>query len=746
MKLRLVFAFSLVWTCGAAASAVAAGTVAAAPGWPERPPAAERRPVVDDLAGTKVVDPYRYFEKSADPVVQAYFKAQNAYARAVLAKLDPGRATILASIDRLSNAGPAVTGVQRDGDYYFYEKRNPGENTLRLYVRRVGSQNERVLVDPDKLVTKAGQHYSLEYFSPSLDGKYVGYGATEGGSEAATLRVVETATGRLLPDAIDRTKYLGIESWRADERSFYYLRFPKLAPNESPNDAELKPVTYLHTLGADPDKDPAVLGFGIGTSTDIVPIDFPVVLATPTSPYAIAQISHGVLNEATLYVKSEKDVVDPSVPWKKIADVPDDVTSVDFRGRTAYLLTHRDASNYKVVAVDLARPDLAHAPTLVPASAAVVEQLGVASDGLYVRSRTGGFASLERIPLGPDGAATAAAIPVALPFAGTINAISTDPRVAGVTFDLVNWTTSQRYYDEDAGTVTDTGLRPPSPIDTSAYTSTEEFATSADGTRVPISIVTRKDVVRDGSHPAYLEGYGSYGLEIEPNFLGTRFAWLERGGVYAVCHPRGGGWFGEDWHLAGKIATKQHTIDDFVACGRYLVAKGYTSPAHLAGEGTSAGGITIGRSITEHPELFAAALDIVGVSDAARSEFSPNGPPNVPEFGSVTVPSQVAPLLNMDAYLNVKPGTSYPAVMLNTGINDPRVSSWELAKFTAALQAATTSGRPILLRVDYDAGHGFMGTTRDQANVLLADQFSFLLWQLGDPLFAGLEKRIVVTR
>lgn len=315
-----------------------------------------------------------------------------------------------------------------------------------------------------------------------------------------------------------------------------------------------------------------------------------------------------------------------------------------------------------------------------------------------------------------------------------------------MTFDLVNWTTSQRYYDEDAGTVTDTGLRPPSPIDTSAYTSTEEFATSADGTRVPISIVTRKDVVRDGSHPAYLEGYGSYGLEIEPNFLGTRFAWLERGGVYAVCHPRGGGWFGEDWHLAGKIATKQHTIDDFVACGRYLVAKGYTSPAHLAGEGTSAGGITIGRSITEHPELFAAALDIVGVSDAARSEFSPNGPPNVPEFGSVTVPSQVAPLLNMDAYLNVKPGTSYPAVMLNTGINDPRVSSWELAKFTAALQAATTSGRPILLRVDYDAGHGFMGTTRDQANVLLADQFSFLLWQLGDPLFAGLEKRIVVTR
>jgi len=353
---------------------------------------------------------------------------------------------------------------------------------------------------------------------------------------------------------------------------------------------------------------------------------------------------------------------------------------------------------------------------------------------------------VQRFALAPDGKTSGSPSTLTTPFAGAVGSISTDPRVDGVTFDLANWTTSQRYYLAGAdGTVSDTGLRPPSSIDTSRYTASEETATSADGTKVPISIVYSKGLPLDGSHPAYLEGYGSYGIEITPAFLGSRFVWLERGGVYAICHVRGGGWFGEDWHRAGMLATKQHTIDDFVACGRYLVERKFTSPQHLAGEGTSAGGITIGRAITQHPELFAAALDIVGVSDAVRSEYSPNGPPNVPEFGSVKIPSQVAPLLNMDAYLNVKRGTKYPAVMLNTGINDPRVSPWELAKFAAALQAASTSKRPVLLRVDYDAGHGFMATTRNQANQLLADQFSFLLWQLGDPLFTHLSQRIVAS-
>jgi prolyl oligopeptidase len=259
---------------------------------------------------------------------------------------------------------------------------------------------------------------------------------------------------------------------------------------------------------------------------------------------------------------------------------------------------------------------------------------------------------------------------------------------------------------------------------------------------VPLSIIYRKGIALDGSHPAYLQGYGAYGIEINPSFSATRVAWLERGGVFAVCHPRGGGWYGEAWHQAGMIATKPHTWEDFIACGRWLINHKYTSSAHLAGEGTSAGGITIGRAITTQPHLFAAALDVVGASNALRMEFSPNGPPNIPEFGTVTNEAGFKALYAMDAYEHVVPGTPYPAVMLITGFNDPRVSSWELAKFTARLQKATTSGRPILLRVDYDAGHGFLAGSRKQNEQLLTDEYSFLLWQCGDPAFAGIATRI----
>jgi prolyl oligopeptidase len=716
-------------------------------GWPAPPALPPKQPVIDDYSGVKVTDPYRYFETPGNPVLAAFFKSENAYARAVLAKLDPARQALFDRIKLLDNSGTSVSSVQIAGNFYFYEKRNPGENTTKLYVRTIGAQDERVLIDPEKLVEKPGQHFTIEFYLPSYDGSHVAYGVSEGGSENAVIHVVETATGTILPDAIDRVKFGGPTAWLPDGKSFAYIRFPKLAPGESPNDGELKAVSYLHELGRDPDQDPALFGYGVDPDIAIQPTDFPFVTLSPTSPYALGIIAHGVQNEQTVYVAPAASIGTGKIPWKKIIDVGDDVTGLDYTGHTLFLLSHKDAPTFKVLSLDLAAPDIAAATTLVPASRAIVQAIGVAKDGLYVRSRDGGFGALQRIALSADGAPTLPPAAVTLPYQGTVDSLVTDSRVDGALFSLTSWTKSLAIDRVDStGTVTNTGLHPAAKIDTSPYTSREDLATSEDGTKVPISIIYPKNLVLDGSHPTYLEGYGAYGIEIDPGFLGASFAWLQEGGVYAVCHPRGGGWFGEDWHRAGMIATKQHTIDDFVACARYLIAQKYTSPAHLAGEGTSAGGITIGRAITEHPELFAAALDVVGVSDAVRSEFTPNGPPNIPEFGSVKNPDQVKALLNMDAYLNVHDGTRYPAVMLITGINDPRVSSWELAKFTARLQEASTSGRPILLRVDYDAGHGFLDSSRKQTESLLTDQFAFLLWQLGDPAFAADRKRIVVVR
>ncbi|MBV8531975.1 MAG: S9 family peptidase [Candidatus Eremiobacteraeota bacterium] len=709
--------------------------------FPSPPPVPPERPVGVTKYGTSVTDPYRYFENMNDPVVVDFFKEQNAYARAVLGRLGPARDQLFERIKSLDNAGATVTGVTRDGPYYFYEKLNPGENSPKLYVRDVEGGGERMLVDPQSLVT-AGRHFTINYFLPSLDGKYVAYGISEGGSEAAVIHVVETATARVLADAIDRAYYFGVTSWRPDGNSFYYVRFPKLRPGEPQTDKETRAVSYVHSLGRDPDRDVAVFGYGVDAKVPFAPTDFPIVTYSPASPYTLGIVGHGVANERTIYAVRAPAIESGDVAWKRVADTADDVTGAEPKGSTIFLLTHKDAPMFKVVATSLASPNLASARTVVLPGTSVVQAFGVAADGMYVLSRNGGFGRIARISLAPDGS-PGASNGIALPFQGSINAIATDPRVPGAVFPLTGWTRSQLYYAVDAsGTVTDTHLKEPADVDMSPYTSSEVQARSADGTMVPLSLVYRKDIALDGSHPTYLQGYGAYGITQVPSFNATRVAWLERGGVFAVCHVRGGGWYGEAWHRAGMIATKPHTWQDFIACGQWLIAHRYTSSAHLAGEGTSAGGITIGRAITAQPHLFAAALDVVGASNAFRMEFSPNGPPNIPEFGTVTNRVGFKALYAMDAYEHVVPGMAYPAVMLITGYNDPRVASWQLAKFAARLQKATTSGRPILLRVDYDAGHGFLAASRAQSEQLLTDEYSFLLWQCGDPAFSGVPARV----
>jgi len=737
-----VVLLSLGSAAGAALAAPAiAGNVLAVAAFPTPPPVPPERPVGVTKYGISVTDPYRYFEDMKDPVVINFFRAQNQYARAVLTELGSPREQLFDRIAALDNTGASVSGVTRDGPYYFYLKLNPGDNSPKLYVRSVDGTDERVLIDPQALAT-TGKHYTINYFLPSLDGSRVAYGISEGGSEAAVIHVVETATGRVLPDAISRAYYVGVTSWLPDNDSFYYVRFPELKPGEPETDKETRAVAYLHVLGRDPDRDVPIFGYNVAPKIPFGKTDFPIIVYSPVSPYMLAIAVHGVQNEVTIYAARSGPVASSDVAWRPIVTTADGVTAYDLKGSTIYLLTHKDAPTFKVVATSLDAPNVAAARSVIPSGIPIIENISVAADGLYVLSRNGGFGRITRVAFAADGA-PAGATNLTLPFQGYISTIVTDPRENGVTFGMTSWTHSQLIYAADAnGTVTDTHLKELANVDMSPYTSSEVMARSQDGTMVPLSIVYRKDLKLDGTHPAYLEGYGAYGIEINPSFSATRVAWLERGGVFAVCHPRGGGWFGEAWHRAGMIATKPHTWQDFIACGRYLIDHHYTSPAHLAGEGTSAGGITIGRAITTQPHLFSAALDVVGASNAFRMEFSPNGPPNVPEFGTQTNKVGFKALYAMDAYEHVIPGTAYPAVMLVTGYNDPRVSSWELAKFTARLQKATTSGRPVLLRVDYDAGHGFLAASRKQSEELLTDEYSFLLWQCGDPAFAGIPTRI----
>lgn len=696
-----------------------------------KPPATPTHEVTDEYFGTRIVDSYRWLEDLKSPEVSAWMKAQNDYTRAVLDRV-PGREKLRARIAHLDDTGVRVSSFQSYGGRWFYLKRAPGQDNQRLYTRDGSNAAERLLLDPETL-TANGVHYSIDYYTPSPDGKLVAVGIAPGGSENAVLHVLDAATGKELGEHIDRVQF-GAIAWRPDNRSFFYQRLRKHGPDEPRTSYYLNSHAYLHQLGDDPDKDVPVFGNGLSSSISMGESDLPFIALPVGSKYALAVNAHGVQNELTIYAAKVVDIHDAAAPWRKIADVPDDSTGFDIHGDHLYLVTHHDAPRFKVVRLNLADGNFQTAEVVMAPSEAVVVGVGVAADAVYVQQLDGGIGRLFRIPF--EGGA---AKPVPLPFDGAIEELFVNAAEPGVYVRAASWTKSPvyLYYDPKTNQVADTKIVPPSPVDFSGIESEEVKAKAADGTLVPLSIVHKRGLKLDGSHPTLLHGYGSYGITYDPNFDPASLAWLERGGVVAVAHIRGGGEYGEDWHNGGRKATKLNTITDFIACAQYLIEHKYTSPQHLAGEGTSAGGITIGGAITERPDLFGAALDNVGMSDDLRAELQVNGPANIPEFGTVKDEQDFHHLLSISGYHRIKDQTAYPAVLLTTGINDPRVDPWQMNKMTARLQAASSSGRPILLRVDYDAGHGGIGATRTQHTNLLTDQYSFLLWQLGDPDFQG---------
>jgi prolyl oligopeptidase len=692
------------------------------------PPSTAKHDVVDSYFGTNITDPYRWLEDLKSAEVSAWMKAQNDYTRSVLDRI-PGRDNLRARIAELDNTGVQVNALQSFGGRLFYLKRTAGDDNRKLYVRDGAGGPERLLLNPETL-TADGVHYSIDYYQASPDGKLVAIGISPGGSEDSVLRVLEVDSGRDLGDRIDRAQF-GAVFWLPGNRSFFYNRLQKLAPSDPRTKAYLNSRDYIHELGNDPDKDIAVFGNGVSAGLSINEIDFPFVVLQPRSNYVLGVVPHGVQNEVSVYVASleqAQNAKGANIPWRKLADTSDEVTGFDLHGEDGFFVTHHNAARFNVKRFNLRDGDAAHADVVLPASDAVVTSIAAASDALYIQKLDGGLGRLFRMPYGSN-----AATEIKLPFDGAIQELIVNPTEPGAYVRMAGWTHSPLFYhyDPSRGTLADTKIIPLSPVDFSAITSEEVKVKAGDGTLVPLSIVYRRGLKMDGSHPTLLHGYGSYGITYDPGFDPTSLAWLERGGVLAVAHIRGGGEYGEDWHNAGRKSTKENTITDFIACAQYLIDHGYTSPQHLAGEGTSAGGITIGGAITERPDLFGAALDNVGMSDDLRAELQINGPANVPEFGTVKNEDEFRNLLKISSYHRIKDHTSYPAVLLTTGVNDPRVDPWQMNKMTARLQAATSSGKPVLLRVDYDAGHGGIGATKTQHTNLLTDQFSFLLWQLG---------------
>ncbi len=696
------------------------------------PPVAPVRMVADDYHGVKIGDPYRYFENFTDPEVQAWVKAQAQFADQTLQAL-PGRDALLERIRDLDTGAPYRISILHrwpNGDLH-YLKTMAEENLEKLYFKDAKTGAERLLVDSEKRSDAGtGKHVSIEFARPSPDGRYVAYGLAASGSEQTTLHILDTLKSLDLPEKIERLEAdYTLPYWLPDSSGFVYCQRRQLAVGSPATEGYKRTRACLHRLGTAAEDDPVLFAMGVSDTVAMAETDFPSLVLASGSKYIIGKIKHGDTDELTLFAAPLDSALAGNLVWKKICDPAEEVRDFAVHGEDIDLLTTKNAPHGKVVRTALANPEVAKAQIVLAPGEAILQRVWVARDGLYVGQLEAGLGGVVRIPFDPASKPSRLRLP-----ASEQSAVPTaaNPDVDGVLISTDSWTRAGKIYSYDpaSNSLTDTLLKPRGKFDdVEGYESAEVQVSSHDGTKVPLSIIYKAGIKLDGSHPTLVNGYGSYGMSLPVRYSPNRIAWLEGGGVLAFAHVRGGGELGKEWHHGGRQSTKPNTWKDFIACCEYLVGKGYTSPAKLAGEGGSAGGILIGRAITERPELFAAAIIGVGCTDLLRMETTTNGVPNIAEFGTVTNVAGFKALLEMSPYEHAKSGVNYPAVLLTHGINDPRVEPWMSAKMTARLQAATASDNPILFRVDYDAGHG-MGSTKIQRQKQLADEWAFLLWRM----------------
>ncbi|MGO8970265.1 MAG: prolyl oligopeptidase family serine peptidase [Myxococcaceae bacterium] len=688
-------------------------------------PATKTVDATDTYFGKTYKDPYRWLEDLKNKQVEAWFKANAELTDETLAKI-PGREALAQQWLELDKLKPATyRSIQFVNGRVFYKKTLGSENVGKLYYREGWTGAEKLLVDP--ATYKAGVTSTIQDFIPSWDGKHVVLGFSAGGAEFSELRVLDVATRTLLPETFYPS--YGPLSWTSDNRSFLY---------DASNVTDIKSLgielnrqTRLHTLGTPLATDRDVFSDVVDPNLGIAPKEFPQAFIDESYPAYIIGGVYTVQQEQRLFYAPAAELRKKKITWNVLAQTSDKlVRGIAFFGDDVYAVTYADAPRYKLIRTSVKHPTWNKAETILPEAADSIQGIAKSKSFIWVVYSNGINGRLVRVD-----PATKQASDMKLPVSGSIAVECPDFRTDRCLVRITSWVLPMTLYDLDGvkgkftKSIFNTDVTYPG---FENLVSEEVEVPGHDGTLVPLSIIHRKDLVLDGKTSAILQGYGAYGYSITPNF-DVRDSVALHGVVVAYCHPRGGGEKGEDWYKAGYKTTKPNTWKDYIACAEYLIHKGYTSAAKLGGTGTSAGGILITRAITERPDLFAAAICNVGCANAMRMEFSPNGPVNTPEFGTVTNEAEAQALFEMDGVQHVEKGVKYPGVLGVAGWNDPRVAPWEPGKFVAAMQAASTSGKPVLLKVNYDDGHFTEEKVVTFKN--FAGQYAFLLWQSGHPDF-----------
>jgi len=690
---------------------------------PLAPPKARVDDVVETLHGHKIADPYRWLEDANSAETQEFVRGELAYARSILDPL-AGREQIHRRLSQLVSIG-TITAPQMGGKYYFYTRRQASQDQPVLLVREGLHGADRTLVDVNQMA--ADGTVALDWWFPSDDGKYVAYGTSVSGSEESALHVIETDTGRILPDTIERTRFASL-AWKKDNSGFYYTRHPRKG-DVPPGEEVYHVKVFYHTLGSDPAKDPLIFGQGRN------PQDIPqVTLPDDDDRWLLITVFEG-------WAKSEMYLQDlkAGTPPVELTSGKEFLYSGEiFRGKL-YITTNEGAPRFRLFAVDASDPGRENWKEIIPQSDAVLKSVAVVGGGqLFVQYEKNVSSQLKLFEL--DGKPVRE---VSLPTVGTVGGVTeSDSGIGGrwdrteAFFDFSSFTFPPSVYRMDVSSAKSElwGKVDAPGIDPTSYEIKQLWYTSKDGTKVPMFVFHKKGLVLDGNNPTLLNGYGGFNVSLTPGFRGNRFLWLEHGGVFAVANLRGGAEFGEDWHRAGMLDKKQNVFDDFIAAAEYLIAEKYTNKDHLAIIGGSNGGLLMGVMLTQHPDLFRAVVCQVPLLDMLRYQNFQIAKLWIPEYGSADDAKQFEWLYAYSPYHHVKAGTEYPAVLFMTADTDTRVDPMHAKKMTALLQAEAANGqsrdRPILLRIETKAGHGAGKPITKQIEES-TDIYSFLFWQLG---------------
>jgi prolyl oligopeptidase len=686
------------------------------------PPKAKVTPVEDTVQGHKIVDRYRYLEDPNDPDTKLYVEQELSYTRAILDPL-PGRDKINARLSQLLEIG-TVGAPQMGGKYYIHTRREGNQNQPILYVREGVNgggddrlaEKDRVLVDVNKMSTDGT--VALDWWFAAEDGKYVAYGTSASGSEESTLRIVESATGKVLPDTIDRTRFASV-AWMKDSSAFYYTRHPK--KGEVPDGEEVYHVkVFYHQIGSDPAQDPLIFGEGRK------PQDVPSVTLSEDDRWLLIDVGEG-------WTKTEMYLQDlqSKNPPLEITTGKDFLYDADFFAGKLYITTNEDAPHFRVFVADASNPKRENWKELIPQTDAVLQGASVTGGKLLAQYEHNVASELKLFGL--DGKKFA---DIPLPAIGAVFSASGRYDRNEMFFGFQSFTVPPSIYRVDLTDVKSAlwaKVDAPS-IDPSAYDVRQVWYTSKDGTKIPMFVVSKKGIEKNGKNPTLLTGYGGFNISMTPTFDRSMFLWMEHGGIYAVANLRGGSEFGEDWHRAGMLDKKQSVFDDFIAAGEYLFAQKYTDRDHLAISGGSNGGLLMGAMITQRPELFRAVVCQVPLLDMLRYQNFQIAKLWIPEYGSADDAKQFNWLYAYSPYHHVKPGQEYPAILFMTGDTDTRVDPMHAKKMAALMQAEAKNGsskeRPILLWIDTKAGHG-QGKPVVKQIEERTDMYSFLFWQLG---------------